>query len=231
VQVTVHVCTHRSRSHQVNQDRAVVGREVVASAREVERVSLDTPTLLAVLDGLGGHAAGEVASELAARTIASAPTPLDEDATARLLHEANAVIFAAVDGDDDRIGMGTTAAVLAVDGDGNAMVGNVGDSSVWRVRDGELDLLSIPDRVRGGILQCLGGHAGSGIEPHVRLLELAPGDRLLLASDGLTDVLPTASIADALREDAGPAAMHLLESVIATGPPDDVTIMVVDVDA
>lgn len=230
MQVTIHLCTRRSRSHTTNQDRAVVGRDVVASAPEVERTRLDAPALIAVLDGLGGHAAGEVASDLAARTIAGAEIPLEEDDAAQLLREADAVVFAAADDDDSRTGMGTTAALLTVDGDGGATVANVGDSSVWRIRDGSLDLLSIPDRVRGGILQCLGGHPGSPIEPHVRHLELAPGDRLLLASDGLTDVLPATSIADALREQAGPAAAHLLESVVAAGPPDDVTIVIVDID-
>jgi hypothetical protein len=69
VHVTVHVCTRRSRAHDVNQDRAVVGRDVVASAPEVRRSELPPPVVVAVLDGLGGHAAGEVASDLAAQMI------------------------------------------------------------------------------------------------------------------------------------------------------------------
>jgi PPM family protein phosphatase len=231
VQVTVHVCTRRSRAHDVNQDRAVVGRDVVASAPEVRRSELPPPVVVAVLDGLGGHAAGEVASDLAAQMISQAELPIEAGEIEQLLRDADAALFAAAQGDRDRSGMGTTAALLALDDGGSATIANVGDSSVWRVGDGGLDLLSIPDRVRGGILQCLGGHEGSQIHPHIRHLEVEPGDRLLLASDGLTDVVSSAAIHHALRGDAGTAAEQLLASVTAAGPPDDVTIVVVDIES
>jgi PPM family protein phosphatase len=228
VQLTVHVATRRSRTHLENQDRAVVGASVVTTTAGIERREVHSPTILAVLDGLGGHAAGEVASDLVAQLLAVAEPPATAEAIDRLVQRADHVVHEAAARHAGRHGMGTTLAMLSLGPEGGT-VANVGDSSVWWLDDGALIELSVPDRVNGGILQCLGGHTGSPVTPHVREVDLHPGDRLLLASDGLTDVVTTESIAALLRGDADYAAERLLSTVAAAGPPDDFTIVIADV--
>jgi PPM family protein phosphatase len=229
VQLEVWIATRRSLAHTANEDRAVVGEEVIAEAPEVERRSLRAPTLLAAVDGLGGHQAGDVASELAARLLAGADVPTDGDAAAQLLELADRTLHDAMRADPRCDGMGATVAMLAVTDDG-AVAANAGDASTWRLRDGALEELSVTDRMGGsGVLQCLG--ANHGITPHVRDVTLVAGDRLLLASDGLTDVVPEDVMARDLDEDVEGAAQRLLTLVEKARLPDDVTIVIADVRA
>jgi PPM family protein phosphatase len=226
VQLEVWIATRRSLAHTANEDRAVVGEEVIAEAPEVERRSLIAPTLLAAIDGLGGHQAGDVASELAARLLAGADVPTDGDAAAQLLELADRTLHDAMRADPRCEGMGATVAMVAVTDDG-AVAANAGDASAWRLRDGALEVLSVTDRMGGsGVLQCLG--ANHGITPHVRDLTLAAGDRLLLASDGLTDVVPEDVLARELDEDVEGAAQRLLTLVEKARLPDDVTIVIAE---
>jgi serine/threonine protein phosphatase PrpC len=221
------VTTRRSRRHERNEDRAVVGPDVVAEVEQVERRRLTTPALLAALDGLGGHSAGDVASELAAKVLAAAEVPTDEAAAAALLELADRTLHDAMQADPSRDGMGATVAMIAIDGD-SAVAANAGDASCWRSRDGRLEVLSVTDRLGGsGVLQCLGAH--DGVTPHVREVALEVGDRLLLASDGLTDVVPHEVLEATLAGDVSGAAAELLHLVEAAQLPDDVTIVVAEV--
>jgi PPM family protein phosphatase len=227
VQLDVWVATRRSLTHRTNEDRAVVGEEVFADTPIVEHRELTAPTLLSALDGLGGHAAGDVASELAAKLLAASEVPRDEDGAAELLRLADRTLHDAMRSDPQRDGMGATVAMVAIDGDG-AVAANVGDASAWRLRDGTLETLSVTDRMgRSGVLQCLGAH--DGVTPHVRQVDLVPGDRLLLASDGLTDVVPAEVLQVHLDERVEEAAQELLTIVEQARLPDDVVIVVAEV--
>jgi PPM family protein phosphatase len=227
VQLDVWVATRRSLAHTTNEDRAVVGEEVFADTPIVEHRELTAPTLLSALDGLGGHAAGDVASELAAKLLAASEVPRDEDGAAELLRLADRTLHDAMRSDPQRDGMGATVAMVAIDGDG-AVAANVGDASAWRLRDGTLETLSVTDRMgRSGVLQCLGAH--DGVTPHVRQVDLVPGDRLLLASDGLTDVVPAEVLQVHLDERVEEAAQELLTIVEQARLPDDVVIVVAEV--
>jgi PPM family protein phosphatase len=227
VQLDVWVATRRSLTHTTNEDRAVVGEEVFADTPTVEHRSVSSPTLLSALDGLGGHAAGDVASELAAKLLAASDVPRDEGDAADLLRLADRTLHDAMRSDPERDGMGATVAMLAIDGD-RAVAANVGDASAWRLRDGQFEALSITDRMgRSGVLQCLGAH--DGVSPHVRQVELATGDRLLLASDGLTDVVPPEVCEARLGERVEDAAQELLTLVERARLPDDVVIVVAEV--
>jgi PPM family protein phosphatase len=229
MQARVHACTTRSITHERNEDRAVVDRAVLACTAEVEHTDVEGPTIVAVLDGLGGHPAGDVASEFAGRLLAEAEVPTDPAGTTALLQRADVALQDAMRDVPERFGMGTTAAVLALDGDGHAMVASVGDSSVWQLTAGDgLSQLTATDRAEGSLIrQCLGAQGEFLVEPHTARIRLAPGDRLLLATDGLTDVVAPAGIEAALRDDVEHAAQRLLDQVEEAGRPDDVTIVVV----
>jgi PPM family protein phosphatase len=226
VQLEIWVATRRSLAHTANEDRAVVGGEVIADASVVQHRSLSTPALIAALDGLGGHTSGDVASELAGRLLAAADVPGDEEAAADLLQLADRTLHDAMRADPSRDGMGATVAMVAVTGAG-AVAANAGDASAWRLRGGRLEALSVTDRMgSSGVLQCLGAH--DGITPHVRQLTLEPGDRLLLASDGLTDVVPHEVLEQYLGQEVEDVAQRLLTLVEKARLPDDVTILIAE---
>lgn len=206
-----------------------------------------------VTDGMGGHAAGGVASAVAAEQIAKHldhATVIDEPAIHRAIEVAHRAVLrrAAI---DDTDGMGTTVvlAALAVDDDSPAIaVAHVGDSRCYRFADGELDLITddhslVHELVRSG--RCSAAEAAMhpmahvvtravGIEQlahaEVTLLDVARC-RLLLCSDGLSDELPAQTIGRVLAGIVDPqaAAARLVELALAGEARDNVTAVVIDV--
>ena len=210
------------------------------------------PRLLAVADGMGGHAAGEVASALAIATMA----PLDHDVpgpdlTALLrdsARAANAHLRDMVAGDPDLSGMGTTLDALLFNGNRLGLL-HIGDSRVYLLRDGELTQVthdhtlvqSLVDEgriseeeasthpQRSVITKVLDGH--DELEPDLSVRETRVGDRWLLCSDGLTG--PVGSH-DTLREalsiaDPQESCDRLVQLALRGGGPDNVTVIVADV--
>ena len=208
--------------------------------------------LLAVADGMGGHAAGELASAIAVATFA-------EVADAQLSEgEALSVLGDAVDLSSERIadviarepqyqGMGTTFTGLAWLVDRLALV-HVGDSRAYRYRDGELVQLTrdhtyvqtlvdsgqiTPEEAavhprRNLIMRAIDGvHA---VEPDLSISDLQVGDRYLLCSDGLSGVVGEDLIAQELAAgDPTGVVIRLVEAAIEGGAPDNVTVVVADV--
>jgi protein phosphatase len=208
------------------------------------------PRLLAIADGMGGHAAGEVASKLVIGVMES----LDEDRNfADLLgelrdtvHEANVRIAEAVRKNGELEGMGTTLTALRFIGTQVGLV-HVGDSRAYLLRG---DLLSqithddtyvqflvdsgkiTPDEAKDHprksvILRAL---LGAEVEPDVSIREARPGDRYLLCTDGLTDVVSPETIGETLRiPDPQESADRLVDLALRGGGPDNVTVIVADV--
>jgi PPM family protein phosphatase len=208
------------------------------------------PRLLAIADGMGGHAAGEVASKLVIGVMES----LDEDRRfpdllselRDTVHEANTRIAQAVQRNGELEGMGTTLTALRFVGSQVGLV-HVGDSRAYLLRG---DLLSqithddtyvqflvdsgkiTPDEAKDHprksvILRAL---LGSEVEPDVSVREARPGDRYLLCTDGLTDVVSAETIGETLRiPDPQEAADRLVELALRGGGPDNVTVIVADV--
>lgn len=208
--------------------------------------------LLAVADGMGGHAAGELASAMA---VASFAEVADED-----LDQTNAlsVLGDVVDQASERIeevirdrpefkGMGTTFTGLAWLEDRLALV-HVGDSRAYLYRDGELVQLTrdhtyVQTLVDSGqisaeealthprrnlIMRAIDGV--NPVEPDLSIRDLKPGDRYLLCTDGLSGVVPDAVLASELRrgEPTGVVA-RLVDLALENGAPDNVTVVVADV--
>lgn len=92
MELSVGACTRRSHTHAANQDRVSVGEDVLSSTVEVQRATLATPATGAVFDGVGGAPAGEVASELAARTLSAPAPPQDGRSMTAVLARADRLL-------------------------------------------------------------------------------------------------------------------------------------------
>ncbi|MFJ9588957.1 PP2C family protein-serine/threonine phosphatase [Streptomyces acidicola] len=237
--VAVSALSHPGLIRDRNEDSLVVGPwTLCATATENPQTlvfPLGTPLVVAVADGLGGQPGGEVASALVVRRLASTgPVLTDEDAVREAVHACNREVYAAADNDGDGLAtMGTTVAG-AVILPGSLLAFNVGDSRVFAAPRNGLLQVSVDDnpplepgqRTTSIVTQCLGGTSKyRAVTPHVTAAPLAPGDRYLICTDGLTDPLPNDVIDELLREhDDGRAAFELWKAAIAAGGPDNITL-------
>jgi serine/threonine protein phosphatase PrpC len=217
--------------------------------RQNEDAFVCEPPLFAIADGMGGAQAGELASRLAAAAIEEAGAAGgDADAVAGAVRAANARIFERSLTDPAVAGMGTTATVALVDEHaGTLTLAHVGDSRGYRYREGVLEQLTtdhslVAELVRTGrlteaeaavhphrsvITRALGTEAD--VEVDTRTLELAPGDLVLLCSDGLSAMVRDEEIARLLgksERDPYAAAEALVRAANAAGGEDNVTVVV-----
>jgi len=236
----------------------VVLRAVAASDQGLVRSNNEDAVfvgdrLLVVADGMGGLPAGELASEIlvqALREIDDLPDegePLQDLLAA--LATANEQIEAAVADDDAREGMGTTVTSLLLSGDRVAAL-NVGDSRCYLIRGGELTQITrddtyvqalvdqgvlTPDDARRHPQRALVTQAvqGGPFRPAGRMVPVQAGDRFLLCSDGLSDYVEDEVIATTLRsyQDRTVCAAELIARTLEAGAPDNVTVIVADVEA
>ncbi|GAA4868499.1 PP2C family protein-serine/threonine phosphatase [Actinomycetospora straminea] len=208
------------------------------------------PRLLALADGMGGHAAGEVASKL----VIAALVPLDDDEPgddllgelAEATAQGNDAITELVAEEPDLDGMGTTLTAVLFAGSRLGMV-HVGDSRAYLFRDGVLTQITRDDTFvqsligegritedeaashpqRSLLLRALTGH---DVEPALTVREARSGDRYLLCSDGLSGVVSAETLADALTiPDPQDCSDRLIELALKGGGPDNVTCIVADV--
>lgn len=206
--------------------------------------------LLALADGMGGHAAGEVASQLVIAALAH----LDDDEPggdllAKLdtaIRSGNSAIAAQVEMEPELEGMGTTLTAILFAGNRLGLA-HIGDSRGYLLRDGELTQITKDDTFvqtlvdegritreeahshpqRSLIMRALTGHE---VEPTLTMREVHTGDRYLLCSDGLSDPVSDETILDALQiPDVTDSADRLIELALRGGGPDNVTVVVADV--
>ncbi|MFI1915839.1 protein phosphatase 2C domain-containing protein [Nocardia sp. NPDC020380] len=206
--------------------------------------------LLALADGMGGHAAGEVASQLMIAALAH----LDDDEPGddllgkldRAVHEGNAAIADQVEEEPELDGMGTTLTAILFAGRKLGLA-HIGDSRAYMLRNGELAQITRDDTFvqslvdegritpeqahthpqRSLIMRAL---TGNEIEPTLVMREARAGDRYLLCSDGLSDVVSDETIQNTMREGGtDEAADRLIELALRSGGPDNVTVVVADV--
>jgi PPM family protein phosphatase len=206
--------------------------------------------LLALADGMGGHAAGEVASQLVIAALAH----LDDDEPGgdllskleSAVRAGNAAIADHVQLEPDLEGMGTTLTAILFAGNQLGLV-HIGDSRGYLLRDGELTQITKDDTFvqtlvdegritaeeahshpqRSLIMRALTGHE---VEPTLTMREARAGDRYLLCSDGLSDPVSDETILEALQiPDVAESAYRLIELALRGGGPDNVTVVVADV--
>jgi len=207
-------------------------------------------TLFVVADGIGGFEAGEVASSLAVDVLKDLQ-PDEPFKTA--IAEANRRIVAAGRGDEKLSGMGTTVVAIRFGGTQRepvAEVAHVGDSRAYLLRGGDMNPITedhslVAELVRSGdltrdqaaehpqknlITRALG--ADEEVDVDTAVLPIVAGDRILLCSDGLSDMVPEAGISEILAEsqdDPERVAHGLLSAALDAGGNDNITVVVIDV--
>lgn len=240
--------THQGAVRPGNEDTIAVGdwiRSEPMAAPETFDLAVGEPgppLICLVADGMGGHAAGEVASRTVAEHLCrNAARARGEATLAALLLDASRELFALMQERPAWYGMGTTVAGVAVR-PSEAMVFNVGDSRVYRIEADALVQLSTDDtpgpKLPDGrtavytssiITQVLGGYGpdepGERLVPHLLREPLADGARYLLCSDGLTDLLEPAAIAALLSDDDRVSVEALFEAAMARGGDDNISII------
>ena len=206
--------------------------------------------VFAVCDGVGGHAAGEVASAIAVRTISQlAPDTADDARLGAAVEEANSAIISAAQSGQGRDGMGCTASAVVIDGSRMA-VAHVGDSRVYLLSGGVLvrithDHSYVEELVDAGeitadearvhpsrsiITRALGSDPDMYADHFT--LDVHAGDRIIICSDGLSSMVPDAKIESVAISCATPqaAADTLVSAALEGGGHDNVTVIVVDVE-
>jgi protein phosphatase len=208
------------------------------------------PRLLAVADGMGGHAAGDVASKV----VIAALEHLDDDTpSGDLLQSLREAVFEGSEHLREVIrespqleGMGTTLTAILFAG-GRLGLCHVGDSRAYLVRDGQMSQITHDDTFvqtliddgritpeeanshpqRSLLLRALNGQ---DVEPDLSMRDSRAGDRFMLCSDGLSGVVSEETIAEALKDpDPEATADRLVELALRSGGPDNVTVIVADV--
>ncbi|GAA1655132.1 PP2C family protein-serine/threonine phosphatase [Georgenia ruanii] len=211
------------------------------------------PHLLVLADGMGGPAGGDIASSVAVAHLAALDDAHGADDLLDLLRgavaDAHAELVARSEADADLAGLGTTCIAVLRSGNKLAMV-HIGDSRAYLLRDGVLTQVTedhtfvqflvstgrlTPEQAerhpqRNVILRALGDNDGE-VQLDESLREAVPGDRWLLASDGLFGVVSHDTIADTLKQidDPGACAEELITLALRGGGPDNVTCVIADV--
>ena len=230
---------------------------IVRSGNEDNYLMLADRGIFIVADGMGGHAAGEVASEMAVRlisrdlgTVRGIP---DEEVAERMrqaIRGANAAIYERTLTEHDKRGMGTTATALVLLPH-RFLLGHVGDSRAYRLRDGRFEQLTkdhsyVQEQVDAGLLtpeqarvhpysnvitRCVG--ANQDVIPDTYGGDLRAGDVVLLASDGLTGMLEDEHIHKILEAPGGPQDWvdAMINDANRRGGLDNITAILVKVDS
>lgn len=211
--------------------------------------------LFIVADGMGGHAAGEVASAMAVEII-SGELPVSKAvengdvhaSIAEALRHANQAIYKRTVDEVEKQGMGTTVSALFLSGT-RYVIGHIGDSRIYLLRNGEFRQLTkdhsyVQEQVDAGLLtpeqarshpysnvitRCCG--AASDVEPDIQDGDFREGDVFLLASDGLTAMLDDKRIEQILRTPLSPSRVvaKLISEANARGGVDNITAILVHV--
>ncbi len=214
---------------------------------------IDQSWLVGVADGMGGHQAGEVASSLALGMLASSLGDGPGDGWLGALQQgvtrANLSIFEAASARDDRAGMGTTVTAAVLSREKMFLV-HVGDSRAYLFRDGRMEILTRDDSLVGELLRKgdltpdeARGHPQKhvltravGTQPDVamQLLErsILPGDRLLICSDGLHNLVADEDLGGMLVDsDLDRAVLNMVRTANQRGGFDNITVVAVEVES
>jgi PPM family protein phosphatase len=231
---------------QVNEDRAWSGRLA------------DGWTGVIVADGMGGHRAGDVASELAVGCLADAlqfwnpnQTPAEAEAALQeMINKANRVVYETASLNEEYHNMGTTVVVAVLNRDGG-WIGHVGDSRIYRLRGTRLEQLtddhtvinelsksgqlSPEEAARHPLRHAITRSVGTerDVQADIMAIDWLPGDRLLLCSDGLSGLVEETMLKATLAQ-AGATleqvADQLVEMALDAGGEDNVTVVLVEAD-
>ena len=234
--------THLGRVREVNEDCiGIAGWMRARSMRAPTSFSclVDEPTLCVIADGMGGHVGGEVASALAVREMLSAVHTIERlSDIAEIIGTVNLKLFETVRNRPELSGMGATivGAVVACE---EVCLFNLGDCRAYVQEGPYLQLCSQDDTrlfqegissgrtgTRGhGVTQCLGGSSNViAISPHLSIRAIDSELRVLLCSDGLTDMLDQDTIEGCLAKETVLTVQNLVKAAIDAGGTDNISV-------
>ncbi len=242
--------THPGAVRQRNEDACCFGQPSASMAMLAPETRVcvpDRPWVIAVADGLGGQNSGARASQEVVEALRDCldHTP---DGIRHLLCELNERLLGQARENAHLSGMGATVAGLCHGPEG-LFAFNVGDARVYRQQDaflaqvtqddsvaqvlveaGQLEPGATPVRRQRALTQCLGGRSEpAAVEPHIQPLRLTRPSRLLLCTDGLTDMLALETIEQTVcHQECAAAAAGLFKQTMAAGGRDNVTIVVLN---
>jgi serine/threonine protein phosphatase PrpC len=222
--------SHVGKVRTLNEDSAYAGR-----------------WLYAIADGMGGHAAGEVASATVITTLSSYDAPASAESLIEILsqavREANTAIRQRTEADPALRTMGTTLTAMLWSGHAFALA-HIGDSRAYLLRDGRLRQLTEDHAMHNLVAGAAASEVLAPImsrfldgrpdrSPDLALRRAQPGDRYLLCSDGLNAVVSDGTIHEALKpaDDTAGIAERLINLALSRGGPDNITVTLIDVTA
>lgn len=242
--------TTNSNKNTAGQDISFGSRTDIGYVRDYNEDSLIIiPPLFAVADGMGGHEAGEIASEITVNTLAElAPSHLDAEGLTAAVEAANYNVMKAPRQGIGRDGMGTTLTAAMLEGE-RLLIAQVGDSRAYLLRKGHLQQITrdhslMADLIEAGQItpeearvhpnrSVITRAIGSDIHmrPDIYELNVDAGDRILLCSDGLSSMISNNAIESIMRRqsDAQHCADELVTAALENGGADNVTVVVADV--
>lgn len=242
--------TTNSNKNTAGQDISFGSRTDIGYVRDHNEDSLIIiPPLFAVADGMGGHEAGEIASEITVNTLAElAPSHLDAEGLTAAVEAANYNVMKAPRQDIGRDGMGTTLTAAMLEGE-RLLIAQVGDSRAYLLHKGHLQQITrdhslMADLIEAGQItpeearvhpnrSVITRAIGSDIHmrPDIYELNVDAGDRILLCSDGLSSMISNNAIESIMRRqsDAQHCADELVTAALENGGADNVTVVVADV--
>ena len=242
--------TTNSNKNTAGQDISFGSRTDIGYVRDHNEDSLVIiPPLFAVADGMGGHEAGEIASEITVNTLAElAPSHLDAEGLTAAVEAANYNVMKAPRQGIGRDGMGTTLTAAMLEGE-RLLIAQVGDSRAYLLHKGHLQQITrdhslMADLIEAGQItpeearvhpnrSVITRAIGSDIHmrPDIYELNVDAGDRILLCSDGLSSMISNNAIESIMRRqsDAQHCADELVTAALENGGADNVTVVVADV--
>lgn len=242
--------TTNSNKNTAGQDISFGSRTDIGYVRDHNEDSLIIiPPLFAVADGMGGHEAGEIASEITVNTLAElAPSHLDAEGLTAAVEAANYNVMKAPCQGIGRDGMGTTLTAAMLEGE-RLLIAQVGDSRAYLLHKGHLQQITrdhslMADLIEAGQItpeearvhpnrSVITRAIGSDIHmrPDIYELNVDAGDRILLCSDGLSSMISNNAIESIMRRqsDAQHCADELVTAALENGGADNVTVVVADV--
>lgn len=242
--------TTNSNKNTAGQDISFGSRIDIGYVRDHNEDSLIIiPPLFAVADGMGGHEAGEIASEITVNTLAElAPSHLDAEGLTAAVEAANYNVMKAPRQGIGRDGMGTTLTAAMLEGE-RLLIAQVGDSRAYLLHKGHLQQITrdhslMADLIEAGQItpeearvhpnrSVITRAIGSDIHmrPDIYELNVDAGDRILLCSDGLSSMISNNAIESIMRRqsDAQHCADELVTAALENGGADNVTVVVADV--
>lgn len=207
--------------------------------------------LYAVADGMGGHAAGQIASEMALKNVVksyySDNSPMIEESIRAAVQQANGIIYETARAIPERSGMGTTITLLIIRGE-EAFIAQVGDSRCYRLRDGKIKQITedhswVSEQVKMGgmtreeaemspfknvITRCLG--TAPSVDVDIYSEDLQIGDQFLLCSDGLSGEVKKDEMRKALSDSSpSESALKLVDLALERGGKDNITVLILSI--